>query len=67
MTSTRSAPWKKSTRSNGTGSACIEVVVVHDDAIAIRDSKLPTTGDFPVLVMTKADWIGLLCEVAPHG
>jgi hypothetical protein len=31
--------------------------------VAIRDSKLDTTGDFPTLSMPATDWAGLLTAI----
>lgn len=58
-----SAGWRKSTRSNGAEADCVEAAVITD-RIAVRDSKLPTAGGFPVLTMTPADWVGLLAQVS---
>lgn len=55
------APWRKSSRS-GSGN-CVEAAPVGDaesPAFAIRDSKLPTDGDFPHLLVTTATWNGLI-------
>ncbi|MDA1368168.1 DUF397 domain-containing protein [Glycomyces algeriensis] len=54
------APWKKSSRS-GTGN-CVEVAPVAA-TVAVRDSKLPTTGDFPHLLLDTATWSGLLTAI----
>ncbi|GAA4915153.1 uncharacterized protein DUF397 [Stackebrandtia albiflava] len=57
------AAWRKSTHSNGNGgSACLEVAPVAA-AIALRDSKLATTGDFPHLIVPVTEWAGLLAAV----
>lgn len=53
--------WRKSTRSNNNGN-CLEAATVTT-TVAVRDSKLPTTGDFPVLTMTRTDWTGLLANL----
>lgn len=55
------AVWRKSSRSNGNGNACVEVAVVPG-ATALRDSKnpdggalvLPATGWHAFRVLTKA-------------
>lgn len=46
------AAWRKSTRSNGSGGACVEVAKIGA-AIAVRDSKDP---DGPRLVFTAGTW-----------
>jgi hypothetical protein len=46
------AVWRKSSYSNGTGGACVEVAA-SDDERAVRDSKNPTG---PVLECTAAEW-----------
>lgn len=55
------ANWRKSSRSNNNGT-CVEAAAVTT-TVAVRDSKLPTTGDFPVLTMTRTDWTGLLASL----
>ncbi|MGH8793205.1 MAG: DUF397 domain-containing protein [Stackebrandtia sp.] len=52
------AAWLKSSRSNGSD-ACVEVAELTA-SVAVRDSKLPTDGDFPYLAMSPADWTGLV-------
>lgn len=57
------AAWRKSTRSSGTGNGnCVEVAPVAS-TVAVRDSKLDTTGDFPYLSVSSADWAGLLTAI----
>ncbi|THV43481.1 DUF397 domain-containing protein [Glycomyces buryatensis] len=57
------APWRKSTRSNGGSDGnCVEVALVAA-SFAIRDSKLPTDGDFPRLRVSAADLDGLLSGI----
>lgn len=56
------APWFKSSRSGGSGGNCVEAASLLD-SVAVRDSKLDTTGDFPVLTMTSSDWSALLHTV----
>jgi hypothetical protein len=46
------AQWQKSSRSGPNCDNCVEVAFV-DDAIAVRDSKLP---DGPVLLFTQEEW-----------
>ncbi|NJP33207.1 DUF397 domain-containing protein [Micromonospora thermarum] len=47
------AAWRKSTRSNANGGACVEVADNLPDVIAVRDSKDPAG---PVLAFTPASW-----------
>lgn len=51
------AVWRKSSRSNGNGGACIEVALNLSDVIAVRDSKNP---DGPKLVTTRSAWNSFL-------
>lgn len=44
--------WRKSSRSNGGGGACVEVAGLRD-RVAMRDSKDPAG---PVLACTRAEW-----------
>jgi Domain of unknown function (DUF397) len=46
------AVWRKSSRSNGSGGACVEVAAVGV-AIAVRDSKDP---DGPKLIFMSGTW-----------
>lgn len=55
------APWRKSSRSQSNGN-CVEVAPVAA-TVAVRDSKLPTTGDFPHLLLGTATWSGLLTAI----
>lgn len=55
--------WRKSTRSQGSGNNCVEAGTCPCHGIAIRDSKLPTTGDFPTLSVALIDWAGLLTAI----
>ncbi|CAM3434016.1 DUF397 domain-containing protein [Stackebrandtia soli] len=57
------APWRKSSRSNGNGgSSCVEVAPISA-LIAVRDSKLDTSGDFPFLAVEGGDWAGLVAAI----
>ncbi|WP_433535214.1 DUF397 domain-containing protein [Micromonospora sp. CA-249363] len=47
------ARWRKSTRSNGSGGACVEVADNLPGLVAVRDSKDP---DGPVLVFEPGAW-----------
>ncbi|WP_030488675.1 DUF397 domain-containing protein [Micromonospora chokoriensis] len=47
------ARWRKSTRSNGSGGACVEVAANLAGLVAVRDSKDPTG---PVLVFPPDAW-----------
>ncbi|WP_433114743.1 DUF397 domain-containing protein [Micromonospora sp. CA-246542] len=47
------ARWRKSTRSNGSGGACVEVAKNLPGLVAVRDSKDP---DGPVLVFEPEAW-----------
>ncbi|TMR00006.1 DUF397 domain-containing protein [Actinomadura soli] len=46
------AAWRKASRSNESGDACVEMTSTPD-TILIRDSKLP---DGPMLVMDRSDF-----------
>jgi hypothetical protein len=48
----RSAAWRKSTRSSGAGSNCVEVAVL-DTVVGVRDSK---DRNGPMLVFTATQW-----------
>ncbi|MFG2055064.1 DUF397 domain-containing protein [Micromonospora sp. NPDC048930] len=54
--------WRKSSRSDNNGGACVEVAVVGAD-ILIRDSKNPTGG---VLRFTAAAWNVFVQEMRAH-
>jgi hypothetical protein len=45
--------WIKSTRSSGTGNACVEVARNLPGAVAIRDSKDPGA---PILAVSAGEW-----------
>ncbi|MEU8155565.1 DUF397 domain-containing protein [Micromonospora sp. NPDC048986] len=47
------ARWRKSTRSNGSGGACVEVASNLPGLVAVRDSKDPTG---PLLVFPSGAW-----------
>ena len=47
------AQWRKASRSNSNGGACVEVARNLPGAVAVRDSKNP---DGPKLVIPPADW-----------
>nr|WTA66476.1 DUF397 domain-containing protein [Micromonospora sp. NBC_00855] len=47
------ARWRKSTRSNGSGGACVEVAANLPGLVAVRDSKDPAG---PVLVFPPDAW-----------
>ncbi|MGC5309294.1 DUF397 domain-containing protein [Micromonospora zamorensis] len=47
------ARWRKSTRSNGSGGACVEVASNLPGLVAVRDSKDPTG---PALVFPPDAW-----------
>ncbi|MFD6565523.1 DUF397 domain-containing protein [Micromonospora profundi] len=47
------ARWRKSTRSNGSGGACVEVADNLPGVVAVRDSKDPGG---PALVFTPDAW-----------
>ncbi len=45
--------WRKSSYSGSNGGACVEVAVLPDRSLAVRDSKNP---DGPKLTFTPAEW-----------
>jgi hypothetical protein len=53
--------WLKSSRSVGNGN-CVEVAPTAE-AVAVRDSKLPTEGDFPHLLLDTDTWTGLITAI----
>jgi len=55
------AVWRKSSRSGNNGN-CVEVAPVSA-LVAVRDSKLDTTGDFPFLTVSAAEWTTLLTTI----
>ena len=54
------ATWRKSTRSNGGGGACVEVATMPS-VTGVRDSKLGAAS--PVLPFATADWSTFLQAV----
>ncbi|THV24412.1 DUF397 domain-containing protein [Glycomyces paridis] len=60
------APWRKSTRSSDTGNGnCVEVAGLVS-TVAVRDSKLPTEGNFPHLLVTAEEWTAFLSGIKDH-
>jgi hypothetical protein len=51
------ARFRKSSRSNGNGGACVEVADLPDGSRAVRDSK---DRGGPVLLFTPAEWQALV-------
>ncbi len=45
--------WRKSSYSGSNGGACVEVAVLPDHSLAVRDSKDP---DGPKLTFTRTEW-----------
>ncbi|MDA1387508.1 MULTISPECIES: DUF397 domain-containing protein [Glycomyces] len=57
------AVWRKSSRSSDSGNGqCVEVAGLVS-AVAVRDSKLPTEGEFPHLLVNPGDWSAFLAGV----
>ena len=54
------AVWHKSTRSNGSGGACVEVARNFPGIVAVRDSKNPRG---PVLTVESAGWREFIADV----
>ncbi|RKN44427.1 DUF397 domain-containing protein [Micromonospora endolithica] len=54
------AAWRKSTRSNQNGGACVEVADNLPGVVAVRDSKDPTG---PALTFTPAGWRAFVAAV----
>jgi hypothetical protein len=54
------AIWHKSTRSNGSGGACVEVARNLPGVVAVRDSKNP---DGPVLVVSTDEWARFVTDL----
>ncbi|MEQ4302882.1 DUF397 domain-containing protein [Plantactinospora sp. B6F1] len=53
MTNLTGAQWRKSSRSNGSGGQCVEVVDNLPGVVGVRDSK-DTSG--PILIFTPTVW-----------
>jgi Domain of unknown function (DUF397) len=45
--------WRKSSHSGSNGGDCVEVALLPEHSLAVRDSKDP---DGPVLTFTAAEW-----------
>ncbi|MFG2063710.1 DUF397 domain-containing protein [Micromonospora sp. NPDC048871] len=56
------AAWRKSSRSNSNGGACVEVADNLPDLVAVRDSKDPTG---PVLAFTPTSWRAFITSHHP--
>lgn len=54
--------WRKSSRSGDNAGNCVEVAAIAD-AIAVRDSKLNTTGDFPYLTVPVNTWNAMISSI----
>ena len=61
MTQQVTCTWRKASRSTGQG-ACVEVAVLHDGAIGVRDSKRPDTN----LILPPSTWSTFLTHTK-HG
>ncbi|MFI7081949.1 DUF397 domain-containing protein [Micromonospora sp. NPDC049903] len=55
------ARWRKSTRSNGQGGACVEVADNLSGVVAVRDSKDPAG---PVLVFGPGSWRAFVTQLS---
>ncbi|PZF94633.1 DUF397 domain-containing protein [Micromonospora deserti] len=55
------ARWRKSTRSNGSGGACVEVADNLPGVVAVRDSKDPGG---PALTFEPAVWRAFVAHAA---
>ncbi|MEV0003117.1 DUF397 domain-containing protein [Micromonospora sp. NPDC050980] len=55
--------WRKSSRSNGQGGACVEVAGDLPGVVAVRDSKDPAG---PVLAFVPAAWRAFVDRIAPR-
>lgn len=49
--------WRRSTRSGGNGN-CVEAAAANEN-VAVRDSKVSTGTEFPMLTVTQTEWAGL--------
>ena len=54
------AVWHKSSRSNGSGGACVEVARNLPGVIAVRDSKNP---DGPALIVSGDEWASFITRL----
>ena len=54
------AVWHKSTRSNGSGGACVEVAGNLPGVVAVRDSKKP---DGPALIISRDEWASFITRL----
>ncbi|MGH3920871.1 MAG: DUF397 domain-containing protein, partial [Pseudonocardiaceae bacterium] len=52
--------WRKSSYSNGSGGACVEVADLNHGSRAVRDSKDPTG---PALMFTATEWAAFTAGV----
>jgi hypothetical protein len=57
-------PWRKSTYSNDTGGACVEVSDDHPALVPVRDSKRPTAAH---LAFATAPWSAFVGMLKHHG
>ncbi|SBT51299.1 DUF397 domain-containing protein [Micromonospora narathiwatensis] len=55
------ATWRKASRSNANGGACVEVADNLPGVVAVRDSKDPTG---PVLAFTPSSWRAFVAATA---
>jgi hypothetical protein len=60
VTDLTGAVWRKSSRSNGVGGACVEVADNLPDVVAVRDSKDPSG---PALTFSPEAWRDFVCGV----
>jgi hypothetical protein len=59
MAEGRSRAWRKASKSNGSGGACVEFAVFEDGTMGVRDSKDPTG---PRLALTPDAWTAFLSD-----
>ncbi len=57
----RSAPWRKSSRSNNGAANCVECASLFGTGVGVRDSKLGEGS--PVLAFERVDWSRFLASV----